>query len=148
MGALAELRQQGLIGHIGLSNVSATQFAAACDIVEIGIVTAHYNLMTRKRAPLLHAVEAHGAVFSPWRPVSFTDNPANRERARETIAPIAAAHAATPEQVALAWLLHQSPAILPIPGTTSLEHLIENIQAAQVNLTADELVAIDRIIAE
>jgi aryl-alcohol dehydrogenase-like predicted oxidoreductase len=148
VGVLAELRQQGVIRHIGLSNVSVDQFISASSIVEISAVTAHYNVVTRKRSGLLSAAEARGAVFSPWRPVSFSDAPAEGPRIRELIAPIAADHAATPEQVALAWLLQQSPAVLPIPGTTSVDHLLQNLRAAALTLTADELATITAMVPE
>jgi pyridoxine 4-dehydrogenase len=94
----------------------------------------------------LAAAEQDGIAFSPWHPATLTDGPAPRpERAREVIAPIAAAHGATMPQIALAWLLHISPATLPIPGTTSLTHLKENLEARSIELTKDEVAEITAI---
>lgn len=138
---LAELQQEGVIRHIGLSNVSAGQFEAARRIVDIAAVTAHYNVGIRLGADLLTAAEAAGVVFSPWHPAAVPggDGPA---RSDALLGELAVRHGATVQQIALAWQLHRSPLMLPIPGTTSIEHLTENLAAAGIALAADEVDAI------
>jgi pyridoxine 4-dehydrogenase len=145
---LAELRAEGLIRHIGLSNVSATQFQQARSIVEIAAVTAHYNVSGRTGADLLAAAEAAGAVFSPWHPTSVTDPGQNATRFADVLDPICAKYGISLPQLAIAWLLHRSPAMLPIPGTTSLAHLEGNIRAADISLTADEVNTITHLVPE
>jgi aryl-alcohol dehydrogenase-like predicted oxidoreductase len=141
VGALAGLREQGLIRNIGLSNVTVEQFRAARSIVEIAAVTAHYTVGVRTGADLLHAAAEAGAVFSPWHPITLTDGH-NGGEVLAVIEPIAARHHATPHQIALAWQLQHSPATLPIPGTSSITHLKENLAAQAVPLTAEEVAAI------
>ena len=144
VATLAELRQQGLIRHIGLSNVTVEQLHAAQHIVEIAAVTAHFNVVDRQQTPLLEATLAAGAVFVPWQPVSLlppgietdTNGP---DAVRRAIAPIAARHGATIPQIALAWLLHRSPAILPIPATTTLDHVKSNLAAEQIELSDSDV---------
>lgn len=150
VGTLAELRQQGLIKHIGLSNVSPEQLRAARSIVEIAAVTAHYNVVARQEAELLEAATEAGLVFSPWQPVSLSTpgapiDTAGPEAARRVIKPIAARHGATGSQIALAWLLAQSPAMMPVPGTTNLAHVRENLAAQDLELSAEDLQAINGI---
>jgi hypothetical protein len=120
---------------------------AARDIVQIAAVTAHYNVVAREQAPLLDAAAEAGAVFAPWQPVSLstpgdptdTDGPG---QVRAVLAPIAARHGVTVSQVALAWLLARSPAIMPIPGTTSIEHVRENLAAQEIQLSQAEIKSI------
>jgi hypothetical protein len=138
VGALAELRQAGLIRNIGLSNVSLEQLRIAQKIAPIAAVTALYNLTARIGADLLAAAEQDGIAFSPWHPVTLTDGP-RASRAAEVVPPIAAAHAATNQQIALAWQLQVSAQSLPIPGTTSVEHLKENLLAQSIVLTDTEM---------
>jgi pyridoxine 4-dehydrogenase len=146
VGVLAELRQAGLIRHVGLSNVTLEQLRAAQSIVPVAAVTALYNVTARTGADLRAAAEADRIAFCPWHPVTTTDGPL-AARAAEVLPPIAAAHGATIQQIALAWQLQGSPVTLPIPGTTSLEHLHENLAAQSIVLTPDELAAIDSITA-
>ena len=146
VGVLAELRQAGLIRHVGLSNVTLEQLRAAQSIVPIAAVTALYNVTARAGADLLAAAEADRIVFSPWHPVTITDGPL-AARAASVLPPIAAAHDATLQQIALAWQLQGSPQALPIPGTTSLAHLHENLRAQSIVLSAQEMRAIDDITA-
>ena len=146
VGVLAELRQAGLIRHVGLSNVTLEQLRAAQSIVPIAAVTALYNVTARAGADLLAAAEADRIVFSPWHPVTITDGPL-AARAASVLPPIAAAHDATVQQIALAWQLQGSPQALPIPGTTSLAHLHENLRAQSIVLSAQEMRAIDDITA-
>jgi pyridoxine 4-dehydrogenase len=146
VGVLAELRQAGLIRHVGLSNVTLEQLRAAQSIVPVAAVTALYNVTARIGADLRAAAEADQIAFCPWHPVTTTDGPL-AARAAEVLPPIAAAHGATIQQIALAWQLQGSPVTLPIPGTTSLEHLHENLASQSIALAPDELAAIDNITA-
>lgn len=135
VGELARLREEGKIRHVGLSNVGVDQLARAQQIVPIVSVQNRYNLADRHSEDLLEACAAQGIAFFPWWPLAVGDlaEPGGRLDA------IARAHEATPAQVALAWLLARSPVVCPIPGTSSLEHLEENMGAAALQLTAEEL---------
>ena len=138
VATLAELRDEGVIRHIGLSNVSVAQFHAARDVTEISAVTALYNVGERTGGALLAAAEATGAVFSPWHPTTV---PAQLRR-------LLGQYGGTVSQVALAWLLHRSPVMLPIPGTSSVAHLDENLAAVPLSLTPDEVEAITKLVPE
>jgi pyridoxine 4-dehydrogenase len=143
VGTLAELREQGLIGGIGLSNVTVDQLAEARRIVEIAAVTAHFNIADRTEAPLLEAAVAGGSTFAPWQPISLIAPGVRTDTSgSEVMGRIAARHGATIPQVALAWLLAQSPAVRPLPATTSIAHLRENLAAQDLALTADDLAAL------
>ena len=146
VGVLAELRQAGLIRHVGLSNVTLEQLRVAQSIVPVAAVTALYNVSARVGADLLAAAEEDRIVFSPWHPVTITDGPF-APRAAAVLPPIAAEHGATVRQIALAWQLQGSPQSLPIPGTTSLAHLHENLQAQSIALSPEEMRAVDDITA-
>ena len=146
VGALADLRQAGLIRHVGLSNVTLEQLRAAQSIVPVAAVTALYNVTARLGADLLAAAETDRIVFSPWHPVTTTDGPL-ASRAAAVLPPIAAEHGASVRQIALAWQLQGSPQALPIPGTTSLAHLRENLQAQSIALSPQEMRVIDDITA-
>jgi pyridoxine 4-dehydrogenase len=147
VGALAELKNQGLIRAIGLSNVTLEQFRVAQRITDIAAVTALYNVTVRTGADLLNAAERANVAFCPWHPVTTTDGP-NGDRDRQVLTPIAQAQGATIEQIALAWQLRRSPVSVPIPGTTSLAHRRENLAARSIELTDDEFTAITAISAE
>ncbi|GAA3436909.1 aldo/keto reductase [Kutzneria kofuensis] len=147
VATLAALREEGLIRHIGLSNVTLEQFKAAQAIVDIAAVTAHFNASARTGADLLRAAEECGVVFSPWHPVTLTEGP-DTDKVMAVIEPIAAEHGVTSRQIALAWLLHRSPVMLPIPGTTSVAHLKDNLAAAEITLSADEVAAITELATE
>jgi hypothetical protein len=153
IGTLAQLRKEGLIAHIGLSNVTAAQLGAALQITEIAAVTAYFNVAARQDSALLEAAADAGAVFCPWQPVSLiqpgvqTDT-GGPQTIRGVLEPIAARHGATIPQVALAWLLARSPAILPIPATTSSTHLRENLDAQDLELTPEELKTINGLVPE
>jgi pyridoxine 4-dehydrogenase len=144
VGTLAELKKEGLIEAIGLSNVTVEQLAEARGITEIAAVTAHFNIADRTQKPLLDAATSGGSIFAPWQPVSLiapgvhTDT-SGPDSLRRRIEPIAARHGATIPQVALAWLLAQSPAVRPLPATTSAAHLRENLAAEDLALTDDDL---------
>ena len=150
VAALADMRQQGLIRHIGLSNVSVEQLDQACEITDIAAVTAHFNIAAREQAPLLDAAGQAGAVFVPWQPVSLTRPGAPTDahgdaRTHSVLAPVAEHHNATIPQIALAWLLARAPHILPVPATTDLGHLRTNMSALDLALTAGELAALDAL---
>src|SRR3984957_13595875 len=144
VGALADLRQAGLIRHVGLSNVTLDQLRAAQSIVPVAAVTALYNVTERAGADLLAAAEEDRIVFCPWHPVTTPDG-ALAARAAAVLPPIAAARGVSVRQIALAWQLQGSPQALPIPGTTSLAHLQENLQAQSITLSPQEMRAIDDI---
>jgi aryl-alcohol dehydrogenase-like predicted oxidoreductase len=131
VGRLAELKDCGLIRHVGLSNVSVEQLETAREIVEIATVQNRYNVGFRDHEDVLAACEDHGIGFIPWYPLGGGDL---GEKA-EVLADVAAAHDATPEGVALAWLLEHSGVTLPIPGTSSIGHLEENVAAAGIDLS-------------
>src|SRR6202161_1917097 len=146
VGVLADLRHAGLIRYVGLSNVTLEQLRVAQSIVPVAAVTALYNVTVRVGEDLRAAAEAGRIAFSPWHPVTTTDGPL-ASRAAEVLPPIAAAHGASVQQVALAWQLQGSPQALPIPGTTSLAHLFENLEAQSITLSPEEMRAIDGIAA-
>jgi len=146
VGALAALRDAGVIRNVGLSNVTLEQLRVAQAIVPVTAVTALYNVTARIGADLLAAAEQDGMAFVPWHPVTVTDGPL-APRAAEVLPPIAAAHGASVQQIALAWQLQNSPNALPIPGTTSIDHLRANLSSLDLVLTDAEIRAIDAITA-
>ncbi|KMO78209.1 MAG: aldo/keto reductase [Mycolicibacterium rufum] len=134
VGELLALQQEGKIRHIGLSEVDADQLEAARAVAPIVSVQNMYNLTVRSAEPVLEACEAQGIAFIPWfplaaGPLAAADGPLQR---------IAADHGATPSQLALAWLLKRSPVMLPIPGTSKVAHLEENVAAGQIELSDAE----------
>ncbi|MFQ3319704.1 MAG: pyridoxine 4-dehydrogenase [Natronomonas sp.] len=131
--ALAELKDDGVISHLGLSNVSVDQLETARDHVEIATVQNRYNVGYREEEAVLDACEEYGIGFIPWYPLAASelDDVEGLERVAES-------HNAPPQQIALAWLLERSPVMLPIPGTSSVEHLEENVAAADISLTDEE----------
>jgi aryl-alcohol dehydrogenase-like predicted oxidoreductase len=137
---LAELKQQGLIRHIGLSNVTATQVADAQKITDIVCVQNYYNLVTRDDDALIDNLARQGIPYVPFFPLGgFTPLQST------TLSTIAGRINATPMQVALAWLLQRSPNILLIPGTSSVTHLRENLAAAKVTLSPNVIKELDQI---
>lgn len=141
VGALAELRDAGKIRHVGLCNVTVEQLRRARKVVPIVSVQNRYNLADRDSEELLHACEREGLGFLPWFPLATGD----LAKAGGALGEIAAAHDATPAQVALAWLLHHSPVTVPIPGTSSVEHFEENMRAASLALSDQDLEALDAL---
>jgi aryl-alcohol dehydrogenase-like predicted oxidoreductase len=133
VGALVDLKDEGKIRHIGVSNFNEEQLHAAMRIVPIVSVQNMFSIAERSSEPVLAVCEIEDIVFIPWRPVD------GGTLASGPVADIARAHGATPSQVALAWLLDRSTAILPIPGTSSLAHLEENVAAAEIRLTDEEI---------
>lgn len=147
IATLAALKDEGLIRHIGLSNVTLEQFELAQSITPIAAATALYNASIRRGVDLLRASEKTGAVFSPWHPVGVSDG-GDPHRIIAALDPIAQAHGATLQQIALAWQLRIGPHTLPIPGTTSLDHLRANLAAVEIELTADEVATITTLVQE
>jgi aryl-alcohol dehydrogenase-like predicted oxidoreductase len=138
--ALAELKQQGLIRHIGLSNVSPQQLAEAQAITEIVCIQNFYNVAQRTDDGFIDALTAQGIAYVPFFPLGgFTPLQS------ETLSEAASRLQATPMQVALAWLLERSPNILVIPGTSSLKHLRENLNAASLQIPAEVLADLDEV---
>jgi aryl-alcohol dehydrogenase-like predicted oxidoreductase len=139
-GLMKELQDEGKVRHLGLSEVSVEQIKAAQEVFEVATVQNLYNLANRQHEDVVDYCEQHGIGFIPWFPLAAgrlaePDGP---------VAEIATAHDAMPGQVAIAWLLARSPVMLPIPGTASVAHLEENIAAAELELTADELARLDQ----
>ncbi|MEU0649728.1 aldo/keto reductase [Streptomyces umbrinus] len=161
LGALDELRREGKIRHIGLDSVTAEQLEAARELTDIASVQNRYNLTDRASEPLLKLCEAHGIAFLPWFPLGngslTTDRagstdiatahgvPADTGAAHGVSADIATAHGVSPGQIALAWLLHRSPVLCPTPGTGSLAHLEENLDAVAVRLGAEDMSRLDAL---
>jgi aryl-alcohol dehydrogenase-like predicted oxidoreductase len=133
IGTLADLQRAGKIRHIGVSNVNLKQLAQARAIVPIVSVQNRYNFEDRSSEAVLDACARDGLAFLPWAPIG--GHSPLKARALEGIA---RDHGATPLQIAIAWLLRRSPAMLPIPGTASIPHLEENLAAASIRLTDDE----------
>ena len=135
VGTLAELQKEGKIRHVGVSNVSEQQLREAQRVVPVVSVQNRYNVTDRSSQQVLDVCEEESLVFLPWAPV---------QEAGRNVGVLAAARrlGATEHQVVLAWLLASSPAILPIPGTGSPGHVAENIAAAGIELTGDEVRAI------
>ncbi len=138
VGALKELQDEGKIRHIGISNVSVDELEQAREIVDVVTVQNRYNLTDRSSEDVLDASEQAGIGFIPWFPLA-TGSLAEPGGALDAVA---SAHDATPGQVAIAWLLARSEVMLPIPGTSSAEHLEENVAAEELTLSEEERDAI------
>ena len=137
---LADLKRQGLIRHIGLSNVTAAQVVEAQAIIDIVCVQNNYNLVNRNDDALIDDLAKQGIAYVPFFPLGgFTPLQSS------TLSVVAHRLGATPMQVALAWLLHRSPNILLIPGTSSVAHLRENLAAAELTLSPETLAELDEI---
>jgi pyridoxine 4-dehydrogenase len=140
VGALLDLQREGKIGHIGISNVSAAELERARAVAEIVSAQNTYNLRDRSSAGLVDICADAGIAFIPYYPLAKgrlaggPGSPLDR---------IAERHHVTPRQIALAWLLHRSPLMLPIPGTSSIAHLEENLTAASIRLTPEEFQILD-----
>jgi pyridoxine 4-dehydrogenase len=135
VGALAELRAEGKVRHVGLSNVDTGQLARAREIVPVVSVQNRYSLTSRESEEVLKACEEDGLGFLPWFPLDTGSLAKPSGQAEE----VARAHGATPAQVALAWLLQHSRVMLPIPGTSSRQHLEENVAAGALRLDDGEM---------
>jgi len=138
VGTLADLQKQGKIRHVGLSNVSVEQLQMAMGIVPIVSVQNRYNLTDRASEDVLKMCERENIGFIPWFPLAASD----LTKEGSPLMSAAARHQVTTGQLALAWLLHRSPVMLLIPGTSSVEHLEENIAAAEITFTPEEVASI------
>jgi pyridoxine 4-dehydrogenase len=134
LGALVQLKDEGKIRHIGVSNVSEDQLRQAQRITPVVSVQNRYNATDRASEAVLEVCELEQLAFLPWAPIQQADTPAVAEAAKR--------HDASPRQIVLAWLLARSPQVLPIPGTGSPEHAEANIAAASIELSLDEVDAI------
>lgn len=137
---LAKLREQGLIRHLGISNATPTQVKEAQGIAPVVCVQNHYNIVHREDDALVDSLAAQGIAYVPFFPLGGF-SPVQSDR----LSDIAAGLGVTPMQVALAWLLQRSPNILLIPGTSSLGHLKENLEAARLTLSPETVAALDAI---
>ncbi len=135
VGALVELQQEGKIRLIGVSNVDGEELERAQQIAEVVSVQNRYSFADRSSDDVLAACERQGLAFLPWAPIEV----ANASKLGEALTAVARAHDASQVQVAIAWLLARSPVILPIPGTSSIVHFEENLEAAQLELSQEEL---------
>jgi aryl-alcohol dehydrogenase-like predicted oxidoreductase len=142
LGAFKELQEQGKVRHIGVSEVSVEELEAAREIVDVVSVQNLYNLTNRQSQDVLDYATAEGIAFIPWFPIATGDLAAPDS----PVADIARELGATPSQVALAWLLHTSPVVLPIPGTRSVEHLTENLGAARLTLSDEDMARLDALV--
>ena len=138
VGELKLLQDEGKIRHIGLSEVSVEELEQAREIAEIVSVQNLFNLSNRTAEPLLDHVEAEGIAFIPWFPLATGE----LSRPGGPLDALAREHDATPSQLALAWLLRRSPVMLPIPGTSTVAHLEDNLAAASLELSDDEFAAL------
>jgi aryl-alcohol dehydrogenase-like predicted oxidoreductase len=134
IGALVELKEQGKIRHIGVSNVTEEELRRAQRLTPIVSIQNRYNHSDRRSESLVDLCEQETLVFLPWAPIQDLEQSAVQQAAR--------AHDATPRQIVLAWLLARSPSILPIPGTGTVAHLEENIAAAEIKLSPAEVSAL------
>lgn len=149
VGELAKMKAEGKIRHVGLCNVTNDQLAMAQRIVPIVTVQNHYNLEkpqsvgmdVQQSEELIDLCARQGIGFLPWHPQWVGE----LARPGSVLDQVARRHHARPGQIALAWLLHRSPTILPIPGTSSVEHLEENVESAKISLSQDEFEEISRI---
>ena len=139
--AFAEMKDAGQIRHIGLSNVSVEQLEEAQEIVDVATVQNRYNVANREQEAVLEACDDADIGFIPWGPLYGVDD----EAAHEVLAEIGDAHDASAHQIALAWLLEHSDVTLPIPGTSSVEHLEANVAASHLSLRDAEMERLDSI---
>src|SRR5215203_3317891 len=141
LGVFKELQEEGKVRHIGVSEVSVEELQAARQIVDVVTVQNLYNLTNRKSKDVLDYATAEGIAFIPWFPIATGDLAAPDS----PVADIARELDATPSQVALAWLLQKSPVVLPIPGTKSVDHLTENLGAAGLSLSDEDMQRLDAL---
>jgi aryl-alcohol dehydrogenase-like predicted oxidoreductase len=138
LGALRRMQEQGKIRHIGLSEVTPAEIEAASKIVKIATVQNRYSLADRRHEDTLAYCETHRIGFLPWYPIQGGKLLRPEHPSAQTLARIGKRHSASPAQLSLAWLLQLSPVMLPIPGTSKVAHLEENVAAAALKLTNGE----------
>ena len=143
-GVMKELQDEGKVRHLGLSEVSVDDIKEARETIEVATVQNLYNLTNRDHEDVLEYCESEGIGFIPWFPLAAGD----LAKPGGPVAEAAEAHDAKPGQIALAWLLRRSEVMLPIPGTSSVEHLEDNVAAAEIELTDDEFATLDKAAAE
>ena len=139
VGELSKLRDEGKIGFIGLSEVTVDELRAAQAVAPVATVQNLYNLANRSAEELLDYSAANSIGFIPWFPLATGE----LAKAGSPLAELAARHGASPSQLALAWLLHRSPVVLPIPGTSSVSHLEDNVAAAGITLSDSEYASLE-----
>jgi pyridoxine 4-dehydrogenase len=142
VGAAAELKAEGKIRHVGICNVGRSELEIARGIVEVVSVQNRYSVVARSSERVLRKCEADGLGYMPWFPLGAGNL---GEETAAALDEVAAAHDASRFQIALAWLLARSPVTLPIPGTSKVAHLEENVAAASIKLTDEELAKLDEI---
>jgi pyridoxine 4-dehydrogenase len=138
-GAVKELLDEGLIRHAGLSEVTVEEIGAAAKVFKVATVQNRYNLVDRGSEDVLDYCEEHGIGFIPWYPLASGD----LARPGSLLDRVAKAQGAAPSQVALAWVLKRSPVMLPIPGTSKVSHLEENVAAVNITLSDADFAALD-----
>ncbi len=139
-GAIASLLAEGVIRHAGLSEVSVADIETAADVFPVATVQNRYNLVDRASEDVLIYCELHGIGFIPWYPLAAGD----LAKSGSLLDQIAKRHGAAPSQIALAWILKRSPVMLPIPGTSKVAHLEENVAAVDIVLSEEEFAALDQ----
>jgi len=144
LGALKQMQEQGKIRHIGLSEVTPAEIEQAQQIVPIVSVQNRYSLTDRRHEQTLAWCEQQGIAFLPWYPIAAGKLLKPDQPFAQTLAALAKRHNATPAQLSLAWLLHRSPVMLPIPGTSQVKHLEENIAAASLNVGPEERLQLEQ----
>ena len=137
IGALVDMKNEGKIRHIGVCNVTEPELRRAQALTPVVSVQNRYNVTDRKSESMIDLCDQEQMVFLPWAPILDTEH-------NTAVADVAVRHKATPRQVVLAWLMARSPSVLPIPGTGSLSHLEENVGAAGLSLTAEEVALLNR----
>ena len=142
LGAIARLQSQGKIRHVGLSEVKPKEIDRARKVIEIVSVQNQYNLGDRQHEDVLQYCEKHHLAFIPWFPVAA----GRLARPEGKLDKVAKRHGSTVSQLSLAWLLHRSPVTLPIPGTSSVAHLEENLKAAEIAVSAEDMKAIEEAV--
>ncbi len=138
--ALAEARQQGLVRHLGLSEVAVEEIKLAQQFFPVASVQNRYSLFDREHEPVLEYCREQGIAFIPWFPIG-----GGMVQEMGIVEQVAARHQVSARQLALSWLLHHAPNIVPIPGTGSLAHLEENVRAASLRLTAQDMRELDAL---
>jgi pyridoxine 4-dehydrogenase len=139
LAPIVKLQQQGKIRHVGLSEVKPHEIDRARKVMKIVSVQNQYNVADRQHEDVLEYCEKHGLAFIPWFPVAS----GKLAQPGGGLDKIAKQHGATVSQISLAWLLHRSPVMLPIPGTSSVAHLEENLTAAEISLSSEEMAEIE-----
>lgn len=146
VGALADLQREGKIRHIGVSNLTLDQLKKAREEARIVSLQNQYSVMNRRNQDeIIDYCEAEKITYLPWNPVGGRGNAPKIGQMYETLEKIASSHETSPHAIALAWLLQRSPVIIPIPGTTKGEHLAENMRAAELELSDEEIERLDRL---